>query len=70
MARQFLVNDHPGNVELGINAGDIMEEYTAHDYGMKRDHEAITGEEHVNLSHDGDTPFYTVPRSAVTIFKN
>jgi len=70
MARQFLVNDHPGNATLGINAGDIMEEYTLYDYGMKSDHERITGERHINLSYDGDTPFYTVPLSAVTLYKN
>ncbi len=69
MARQFLVQEHPGNASLGLNAGDIMEEYTKYDYGMKRDHEVITGEEHVNLSYDGDTPFYTVPRSSVILYK-
>jgi hypothetical protein len=33
------------------------------DYGMKSDHERHTGEKHVNISRDGDYPFFTVPVS-------
>lgn len=70
MSLRYLVNEHSGNDELGINAGDIMEEYTSYDYGMRKDHETITGEPHVNLSYDGELPFYTVPLSALSVYSS
>lgn len=61
----YALKDTKAVHELELSPGDIMVPFSGIDYGLKRDHEAITGEEHINLSYDGDTPFYCLPRSAV-----
>ena len=66
MAR-YVTNDTQGNRDLGLVPGDILVPYTGYDYGMRRDHESITGVEHINLSYDGETPFFTVPRTDVVM---
>lgn len=55
-------------VGLGKDAPQIGETWKRCgkcDYGMRSDHERITGEPHINLSRDGDYPFFTVPQDAV-----
>lgn len=65
MAKQVILTECEAVNALGLNGGDIMVEFQYNDYGMKSDHEVMTGEAHVNVSADGDYPFYTLPRSAV-----
>jgi hypothetical protein len=54
-----MVRDH-----LGFNQGDIVTEYLKYDYGMKSDHERITGEKHVNV-WQGKFPYITTPISCL-----
>lgn len=63
---KFTLNDCKSVTDLGLTPGDTMVEYTRYDYGMVSDHEAFTGQPHINVSKDGQTPFYCLPRSAVT----
>ncbi len=65
---RYILKDVQAVHNLDLNPGDILEPCTQYDYGMRKDHELITGEEHINLSYDGDYPFYTLPRSAVEGF--
>lgn len=46
---------------------EIVVKCTKHDYGMQRDHENATGEEHINVSRDGEYPFYTIPLRLVAV---
>ncbi|MGB7240679.1 MAG: hypothetical protein WBC93_01155 [Sulfitobacter sp.] len=48
---------------LGYKSGEKFVESAGYDYGMKSDHERITGEPHINLSADGGYPFICVPVS-------
>lgn len=63
--RHFILKDTPAIRNLELNPGDVMQEYTGYDYGLTRDDFAVTGKEHIALSYDGDTPFYSVPREDV-----
>ncbi len=65
---RYILTDVKAVRDLDLTPGDILEECHKCDYGMKSDHERITGEEHINLSHDGDYPFYTLPRHAVEVY--
>lgn len=49
------------------NAGTVVYEYTGYDYGLCRDDEQATGEEHIVVTENknGDTPFFTVPISQI-----
>jgi len=56
------------SVDLGEDGPQVGETWAACgkcDYGLRSDHERITGEPHINLSRDRDYPFFTVPQSAV-----
>lgn len=61
----YALKDTKAVHDLNLNPGDIMVPFSGIDYGLKRTHEDITGEEHINLSYDGDSPAYCLPVSAV-----
>lgn len=49
---------------LGLKAGTIVMQYVGHDYGLCRDDEFITRENHVAITAGPDsdsTPFFTCP---------
>lgn len=52
----------------GPQVGETWQLCLMVDYGLKDDHEWITGEEHVNVSHNGDYPFFTIPVSSTLHF--
>ncbi len=53
------------NLSGGPKVGEIWVTCTKYDYGLRSDHERITGESHINLSRNGNYPFFTVPESTV-----
>ena len=66
---RYILKDVAAVRELDLNPGDVLETFTGYDYGMQRDHERLSGgEQHINLSYDGDTPFYTLPLNAVEVY--
>ena len=52
MTELYILNDTPAVRNLNLNPGDIMELCDKYDYGLTRDDEAVTGEEHI-LRHQG-----------------
>ena len=60
----YALKDTKAVHELELSPGDIMVPFSGIDYGLKRDHEAIT-ERNTICPMMGDTPFYCLPRSAV-----
>lgn len=69
MTELYILNDTPAVRNLILNPGDIMELCDKYDYGLTRDDEAVTGEEHIFLSYDGDYPGYSLPLSSVSLYK-
>ncbi len=69
MTELYILNDTPAVRNLNLNPGDIMERCDKYDYGLTRDDEAVTGEEHIFLSYDGYYPGYSLPLSSVSLYK-
>lgn len=61
MTRYRLLHDISDLGEGAPSVGDVVQECHQCDYGMQSDHERWTGEAHINISRDGDYPFFTIP---------
>lgn len=67
MSTRYILKDTPAVRNLDLNPGDIMVPYSGYDYGLTTDDFNATGKEHIALSYDGDTPFYSIPREDVEV---
>lgn len=62
---RYILKDVPAVHRMDLAGGDILQICNKPDYGLKQDAEHDTGEEHINLSYDGDYPIVCLPLSAV-----